>query len=75
MPTILPLAAAAAEPASSVGWVSPLSRFRPPTAEESAEQAAAKAREMAERAERQLKIVANAKKGERVGARSSSRRL
>ena len=46
----------------------------PLTPEERALQAQAKAREMAERAERQAKIVANAKKG-RGGDRSSTKRL
>lgn len=56
------------------GWVSPLSRMTAPTMEESALQAQAKAREMAERAERQQRSAANAKKG-RVGDRSNSARL
>jgi hypothetical protein len=44
------------------GWVSAFGRPREMTVEESAEQARAKAQELAERAERMAKSVANAKK-------------
>lgn len=70
--------AAAVPPADAAketpGFVSEASRMRVLTPEEKAAEAEAKAREMAERAERQLKIASDAKKS-RGGSRGNSTRL